>query len=50
MIQHWTQPLAWLALGIMALIGGYAAFRLWSRAVYKSRAEYESEKKSKKEE
>jgi hypothetical protein len=50
MIQHWTQPLAWVALGILVLVSIYAAIRAGTRAYYKSRAEYESEKKSKKEE
>lgn len=45
MIQHWIQPLVWLALTILAMMGIYIAIRVGSRAYYRSRAEYESEKK-----
>ena len=45
MIQHWTQPLAYMILAILALFGVYAVIRVGYRAYYRSRAEYESEKK-----
>jgi len=45
MFEHWTQPLAWLGLGILALVAIYAVARFASRAYYKSRAEYERSKK-----
>lgn len=40
-MEYWMQPLAWLAAGILALVGIYAALRLGSRAYFKSRAEYD---------
>ena len=45
MLEHWTQPLTWLALALLTLIGIYAVIRVGYRAYYRSRAEYESEKK-----
>lgn len=45
MFEHWTQPLVWVALAILILVGIYAVIRAGSRAYYRSRAEYESEKK-----
>jgi hypothetical protein len=49
MLQYWIQPLVWMALAILALIGIYAVIRAGSRAYYKSKAEYESEKNNKEE-
>jgi hypothetical protein len=49
MFEYWTQPLVWMALGIMALVCIYAVIRAGTRAYYKSKAEYESEKNNKEE-
>lgn len=47
---HWLPtPLVWMGLAFLALIAIYFAIRVGSRAYYRSKAEYESEKNNKEE-
>jgi hypothetical protein len=49
MFEYWAQPLVWIAGAMLSLIGIYAIIRAGTRAYYKSKAEYETEKNNKEE-